>query len=103
MFISDFALLVSSFTGSPVASLSISLNVFLLPRLLLRVFEGKVLGGLLCFFPVGGLGTRGALRLLDSRGSFLVDSFVRGLVMIFLFLVALGVVFSFVACERVGS
>jgi hypothetical protein len=82
LFTVGITLFISSLARSPMSALALSLGCYLLPQLLLQVFNSGLLNRLLYLFPITHLDIRKALLILSSKGTFFLPSFMQNTILI---------------------
>lgn len=67
--------LISYFTKNTFTTLSLSLGIFFLPQLLLRLFKGGLINKLLTFFPISNFNAETMLLKLSNSETFFFTNF----------------------------
>lgn len=100
LFIASMTMLVSSFCSSPFSTLAISLGLFFLPQILMKVFLTGLPNRLLYLFPVNNVKITKILSLMSQEGGFFFQSFFANIVLILSLMIFLTVTFNVVSYEK---
>lgn len=86
LFIVALSLLISSLVQTPLSAFATATGLYLLPALLMRLFEKNIISKYLYFFPINQTDVKNMLIVMSSEKNFLSSTVTGNFLLIILFL-----------------